>query len=230
MTDILDATRKYLVDYLKDQRQANPSEGKHPWRKDWKFAVLHSLRVESYAMQIIAREPQPLSAHEVRLVQVAAILHDIARLGDRRIHAQAGAEIAAKWLRAHAADIFDPGDIARIHKIIAGHPAKEQPDDDPCSRILKDADVLDEIGVMSIFMASNWIEKESALFFHQLRRRIIEREIPFCDQEFARLQTDAAREILREKKAFIENFIAQITDELRLEDDIVEKLAGMRLA
>jgi HD superfamily phosphodiesterase len=181
--------------------------------------VLHSLRVESYALQILAREPHPLSETEVKLVRLAAILHDIARLGDRRTHAQTGAEIAGKWLRSHA-DMLGADDIIRIERMIANHPNKDLPDDDFCSAVLKDADVLDEIGVMSIFMASNWLEKESAFFFHELRRRIIERELPFCDHEMTRLQTNAAREILKEKKTFIENFVAQITDEIMLDGEI----------
>jgi hypothetical protein len=43
---ILDNARVYLVKCLKDRQ--NSFETKHPWRKDWEFAVLHSLRVESY--------------------------------------------------------------------------------------------------------------------------------------------------------------------------------------
>ncbi len=223
MTDILDQARKYLVYALKDQRQQNQSETKHPWRKDWKFAVLHSLRVESYAMRILAREPHSLSEDEVVLIRLAAILHDIARLGDRKIHAQAGAEIAGKWLRSHA-DLYS-NDIDKVVEMIARHSSKEMRESDFSSAVLKDADVLDEIGVMSIFMTSNWVEKESALFFHQLRQRIIEHELPFCDRELAVLNTNAARDILRQKKTFIENFVAQITTELQSDNTITQMLS-----
>ena len=225
MTDILTDARKYLVDFLKGQ--PNEFETRHPWRKDWKFAVLHSLRVEAYAVQILAGEPHPLSEDEVNLVRLAAILHDIARLGDRQTHAQVGAEIAGKWLRSKPVPPIDIGDIEKVEKMISVHPAKDMPEDDFSCAVLKDADILDEIGAMSIFMASNWLEKESALFFHQLQQRIIEYELPFCDREFALLKTNAAREILKEKKGFIENFLTQITHEIKLTDEAERMLDGL---
>ncbi len=214
--NLLDDARAYLVTYLKDRR--NDSETKHPWRKDWEFAVLHSLRVEGYALEILGRENHSLSGHEVVLLRLAAILHDIARLGKRENHASAGAEIAKKWLLENSRHHLKRSDITKTLEMISDHSNKDAREQDFSKAVLKDSDTLDEIGVMSIFMASNWLERQSPFFFHELRKRLIDFELPFCDKQASILNTDGAKEILREKKAFVENFIAQLTDELQADE------------
>jgi hypothetical protein len=101
--------------------------------------------------------------------------------------------------------------------MIAEHSNKETPESDFCTAVLKDADTLDEIGALSILMASNWIDRQSPFFFHHLQKRLINFEIPFCDEKLSILNTTEAKNILKEKKQFIENFIVQITDELETE-------------
>jgi HD superfamily phosphodiesterase len=219
-TNILTDARAYLVNSFKGKQ--NGFETKHPWRKGWEFAVLHSLRVESYALKILARERRSLSAHEVVLLRLSAILHDLARMEDVENHAKLGAEIAEPWLREHP--ILTSGDVDRVLESIADHSNKRSKEQDFCKAVLKDADTLDEIGVMSIFMAGNWLDRGSAFFFYELRQRLVEFEIPFCDKQLSILNTGGARKILNEKKAFIENFVAQLTDEVRADDHIEQTL------
>jgi len=220
--NILDDARSYLINSLKGKR--NGFETRHPWRKDWEFAVLHSLRVESYALRILARENHSLSEHEIILLRFAAILHDIARLDQRVNHARAGAEIVEKWLQDNTGYNLSIGDTARVLEMIADHSTKNVREQDLCKAVLKDADTLDEIGAMSIFMTGNWLEPQSPFFFHELRQRLIEFELPFCDKKLAILNTNGAREILHEKKAFVEMFIAQLTDELQVDGSIEQML------
>jgi uncharacterized protein len=219
-TDILEEARTFMLQSFDGkQRQV---ETKHPWRKDWRFAVLHSLRVEAYVEKILARERHSLSEHDVTLIRLAAILHDLARMENVENHGQLGAGMAEPWLRSQAS--LSGSDIERVVKMVADHSNKKVKERDYSKAILKDADVLDEIGVMSIFMAGNWLERGSAFFFYELRQRLIEHEIPFCDRELAVLNTDGARQILLEKKAFIENFIAQLTDELQADGRMEQSL------
>ena len=219
---LLDDARTYLVNSLKGKQ--NGFETKHPWRKDWEFAVLHSLRVESYTLEILARENHSLSEHEVVLLRFAAILHDIARLDKRENHAASGAEIVEKWLQTDPSHDLKRGDVTRVLEMIADHSNKAVRESDFSKAVLKDADTLDEIGVMSIFMTSNWLEHRSPFFFHELRKRLIEFELPFCDKQLSILNTNGAKEILREKKAFVENFIAQITDELKADEQVEQMI------
>jgi HD superfamily phosphodiesterase len=221
--DILEQARLHLVHSLEGKQ--NAFEIRHPWRKDWEFAVLHCLRVESYTLKILAREQHALSQQEVVLLRLAAILHDIARLDVREKHAQTGADMAKHWLQAN--DLLESSDLERVLEMIADHSNKNVPEEDFSRAVLKDADMLDEIGVMSMFMSSSWLENDSPFFFYDLRKRLIEFEIPFCEQQAAILNTNGARQILSEKKAFLENVIEQLTDELQADRDIETILMGV---
>jgi HD superfamily phosphodiesterase len=219
---ILDEARLFLVNSLRGRR--NEGESRHPWRRGWEFAVLHSMRVEAYTTRILAFEQHSLSKEEVILLRLAAILHDIARLEKRQEHAKLGAEIAQKWLlESHL-----PGeDVKRVVEMIADHSNKTGLEPDFSKAVLKDADTLDEIGVMSIFMAANWVDIQSPFFFHDLRERLIDVEIPFCEKKLGILSTTGAKEILLERKLFLEDFIAQITDELQADARIEQMLLDL---
>lgn len=212
-THILDEARLFLVNSLRGKR--NEIESRHPWRRGWEFAVLHSLRVESYATRILALDHHSLSENEITLLRLAAILHDIGRLEKREDHARLGAETAIRWLMEFSSSLLSHHEVERVGAMIADHSDKANPEPDYSKAVLKDADTLDEIGMMSIFMAANWVEPQSPFFFHDLRQRLVDVEVPYCERKLGILNTEGAREILLEKKAFLENFIAQITDELQ---------------
>ena len=221
-TTIFDEAREYLVTFLKGK--ANGLESRHPWRKDWNFMVLHCLRVETYVMRLLAEEEHHLTENERTSLQVAAILHDIGRLEKTENHAKTGAEIAGRWLRADPIGRLQPTEIERVVELIADHSNKDQREPDIAKAMLKDADILDEIGAMSIFMAGNWLDRESSFFFYHLQQRLVDVEIPFCDRQLPRLTTPAAKKILNHKKTFIANFIAQLSDELQANSQIEARL------
>jgi uncharacterized protein len=224
INNILDEARAFLANSLKGR--PDDTESKHSWNKSWEYYVLHSLRVESYILKILARENQPLSDHEIILLRLAAILHDISKIEPGENHAGTGAEMANKWLRGHSTSPLDDSDIGRVVEMIADHSNKNVHEQNFNRAVLKDADSLDQIGAMSILMASNWVEPQSPFFFYALRQRLIEFELPFCDRELFILNTNGAKEILREKKTFVENFIAQLTDELEADGQIEQRLLG----
>jgi HD superfamily phosphodiesterase len=211
-TRILEEARLFLVNSLRDKH--NENESRHPWRIGWEFAVLHSLRVETYVTRIVKQDQHSLSEQEITLLRLAAILHDINRLEKREEHAKQGAETAQKWLKESSHTRLSDNNVERVVEMIADHSNKAGSEPDYSKAVLKDADTLDEIGMMSIFMAANWVDMESPFFFHNLRQRLNEVEIPYCDGKLGILNTNGAKEILQQRKAFIENFVAQITDEL----------------
>jgi HD superfamily phosphodiesterase len=221
-TDILEEARLFLFHFLQGNHNSNDS--RHPWRRSWEFAVLHSLRVEAAAVKILAREEQVPSEQEIILIRLAAILHDLGRLEKKEGHAERGAKIAEKWLREEAIHRLDESDVGRVLEMIASHSSKSLHEQDPGKAILKDADTLDEIGAMSILMSGNWVDCQSPFFFYQLRQRLIDEELPFCDQKLAILNTKGAREILMERKAFVEDYIAQLTNELQADSQIEQML------
>ena len=102
VNDLLNEARQFLVEYLRGKQQAY--ERTHPWRQDWEFAVMHALRVETYVNKILQREPHDLSERDLRLLRLAAILHDIGRMESTDKHASLGAEIVAVWLSEKRAE------------------------------------------------------------------------------------------------------------------------------
>jgi HD superfamily phosphodiesterase len=224
-TKILEEARLFLVNSLQDRR--NENESRHPWRKGWEFAVLHSLRVETYVTRILTQDHHSLSEKEITLLRLAAILHDINRLGNREEHAKLGAKTTQKWLRESSSTYLSEDDVERVVEMIAGHSEKTSPEADYSEAVLKDADTLDEIGIMSVFMAANWVDMQSPFFFHNLRQRLVDVEIPYCEKKMTILNTRGARDILQERKTFLENFITQINDELQMDAHIEQVLLSI---
>ena len=209
---LLDEARKFLAGALRGKHSAN--ETIHPWRKGWEFAYLHSMRVERITCKLHEAEGSPLSAEEFELLRLAAILHDVGRLEDRQNHAQRGARITAAWLEANPALASQVRQPAALLDLIAKHSVKDQPAPDALHAFLRDADLLDEIGILSVFMAGNRVNHTSPFFFHDLRDRLVQNEIPFCERVYHQLNTPAGREYLRQKQAYIEMTIAQLDIEL----------------
>jgi uncharacterized protein len=224
-TCILDEARVLLLNFL--QGRHNENESRHPWRRGWEFTVLHSLRVETYSTRILARENHSFSAEESTLLRLAAILHDIGRLEKREEHAKLGAEIAKRWLMETCSTRLSDNDIERVVEMIADHSNKAGPEPDYSKAVLKDADSLDEIGMMSIFMAINWVDMQSPFFFHDLQQRLIDAEIPYCEKKLEILNTSGAKEILQERRVFLESFVAQMTDELQADATIEQMLLAI---
>lgn len=209
---VLNLGKEFLVSYLKDKNIEY--ENIHPWRNKWEFVVLHCLRVEGYVVKLLSRENHNLSEEEIILIRLAAILHDVGRVHMREGHAFLGRNIVEQWLKENSYVSQVIGDTKRLLKLIESHSNKEQIEEDYCLKVLKDADILDEIGAMSIFMASNWIDKGDPYFFQLLYNRLDTFEMNFCEECFKLLNTKAGKEILEEKKNFIAQFNSGLKEEL----------------
>jgi uncharacterized protein len=196
--NILDEGKKFLISYLKDKDI--DYEINHPWRKSWEFIVLHSLRVDGYVKKILEYESHDLSNDEVLITRLAAILHDIGRIHKKEGHALLGRDIIDGWMRENQTISKSIKESNRLLYLIERHSNKEEDEVDYCLKILRDADVMDEIGVMSIFMASNWIDRSNPYFFKLLSDRVENFEINFCENGFKLLNTESAKLILNEKK------------------------------
>jgi HD superfamily phosphodiesterase len=210
--NILEEGKKFLVNYLKG-RKIN-YEVKHPWRNSWEFIVLHSLRVEGYVKKILAGETKVLTQEEVLTTRLAAILHDIGRIHEREGHALIGRDIVHNWLKENPIIFNQIENPDRLLHLIERHSNKEDGDSNYCLNLLRDADVLDEIGIMSVFMASSWIDRSNPYFFNLLSDRVEKFEISFCDKGFRLLKTETAKGILEEKRKFLETLDEQLKDEL----------------
>jgi HD superfamily phosphodiesterase len=210
--DLVNLAKEFLIEHLKGKTV--DYEIIHPWRKDASSVIMHSLRVHSIVVKIAESEKEKLSQQERILLEVASILHDIGKVAVRVGHAEKSGEIVEQWLRDNDDISVELGDVDRLISVIKNHSNKEEKDDDLCSTILKDADILDEIGALSIFMASNRIDRQSPYFFNELLHRIEKYEVDFCHKQMELLHTELSKTLLREKLSFIEAFIVQLKSEL----------------
>lgn len=208
----LELGRKFLATYLKGKKV--DYETYHPWRNNWEFVLLHSFRVESYAKKILAMEKHGLSPNETLIIRLAAILHDIGRIITRENHAKLSKDIISEWLATEDSIKLTKEETSKLLYLIGKHSDKEDGDEDYSLKVVRDADILDEIGAISIFMASNWIDRGNPYFFELLQDRIEKREITFCNEGFKLIKTESAKIILQEKKDFITLFNNQLKDEL----------------
>lgn len=210
--NILKEAKKFLVSYLKGKNI--DYETIHPWRNRWEFVVLHSFRVEGYVKRILDIENHDLSNDEVLLTQLGSILHDVGRIHKREDHALIGRDIVNDWLKSNDSMRNTIKEPDRLLQLIEKHSDKKDHTDDYCLKVLRDADILDEIGAMSIFMASNWIDRSNPYYFKLLHDRVESFEVSFCDKGFKLLNTESAKQILKQKKEFITSFNNHLKDEL----------------
>lgn len=204
--------KELLVDYFK--RNIKDSKDGVCNSKTWMFAIKHSLRVEDYSIRI-AESIDNLSKEDILTVRLASIFHDIGSVVQRKNHA----EISSKIIE----EIFDEIryisqsgiDKNRLVRIIADHSNKERvSDDDILSTILKDADILDQIGAMSILMHSSKYQYDSFDFYGNILKELQTREMSFCDEAYSLLRTNEGKRIMDDKIKFINSFRQQLECEL----------------
>lgn len=216
--NLVEQAKKFLYQTLMDNELNY--ETSYPWRKDSKHVIFHCYRVYSIAMKIVGVEKENLSKEEILIIQISAILHDIGKVDVMEGHAAKGAKIVEAWLCENPDIDLTSETKKRIVSSIRNHSNKEEETGDLCSAILKDADILDEIGALSIFMTSNKIDKHDPYFFNELKEKLVIFELPYCDEKMKTLKTEAAKKILIEKIEFIKGFIAQLEIEIDGTDEL----------
>jgi HD superfamily phosphodiesterase len=199
--------KEVLINYLKDNMKENSG--------GLKFIAGHSMRVEAYCMEI-ANSYKYLSEIDIWTLKTAAIFHDIGYTVQSEKHGIIGGEIVNS--------LFDKTECISkcgvkkecLVDIISRHSDKDDPNDnDILSIILKDADILDQIGAMSILMHSSKYDYNSLDFYQNILNDINGKEFKFIEGQRKFLRTDAARRILDRKAQFVREFSNELEYELK---------------
>ena len=208
---ILREFREFLVSYLRGK--STLEKRGYPWKDSWQYIVSHSLRVESYAKELIELEGG-LSESEALMIRAAALMHDIGSLDDRRRHAKTGAGIVENFCR-NKSHITARLNVKTLLSLILTHQKKDGKEKKLPYAILKDSDILDELGAMSIFMISHQADRERYDYYAQVLKLLERNEYGFFKKQEQRLSTLGARKIMRRKFAFIKQFALHLRDELK---------------
>lgn len=192
--------KKVLINYLKENfTSQNPDYKK---QDDWRFIVLHDMRVAKYAAEICQTEN--FDSESRNLVLIAAIFHDIGYCKNWKEHAELGAEIVK--------ELLPPGKRTdKIIELIVEHNKKEIMNDiDKQHSVLKDADLLDGKGAMSVLRFAREFDYDKPDYYIRLRKKLFNRDLKYCREQKKLLRTEKGREICQQKINFIEQFVQQL--------------------
>lgn len=208
---VIDQAKNFLISYLRGKEASD--DRRYPWKESWEYIIHHSFRVESYAVELIEKEGD-ISESDSLLIRTAAILHDIGSLDDRKKHAKVGANIVKSWTRNKTVfkEFFS---VKELYTLIGGHQKKDPKEKDRRMAILCDADLLDGIGAMSIFMMAHKASPEDHDYPKQVMEIIYSEGYDFLSKKRGKLATAAGKELFEEKAGFVEQFYQQLKLELR---------------
>lgn len=188
-----------MIDFKKD----------HPWRKPALHALQHGLRVYSLVEEIVECEQLEMTIAELELMKVAALIHDVGYIKDYFDHGLRSYEMAEGFLQDH----FTSNEIEFIGEIVKNHSDKENPNYNQYVRVFQDADDIDEYGVQSILMCSNWVNKETPFFFKDLEKRMRDFEVPFGLKIIKTLTYDSSKNIVKAKMKYVEEILKHLERE-----------------
>lgn len=200
-----DAMKAFVRDYLV-RAESKTISGHNAWRNTGLARWEHTQRVLTTSQKIARAENA-----DYDLVTVAAIFHDVAKFSSTpEEHAARGAIIAAEYL---ARTGFLANWIKRVGEIISNHTCSSTEKFQLEDCILRDADVLDEVGALSIVwtLMNTGIQTPS---YTEARARILKHDRHSAERAVALMLTPTARAIAKERLTFVNNFIAQLEEEL----------------
>ena len=198
-------TLENVKQFAKQRIEENHRPNRYPFRSRYK----HTLRVLNWAERLVAAE-----GGDLEVVQYAALLHDIG--WDELIeHALVGRQMAEVFLTSHG---YPEAKKAMVLEAIENH-NKRLGDSSQLnleSRIIMDADILDEVGAMSI----TWDAIAAAAEPDVTYKSILDRIETYYAQLASRvpwLQTGTGRKLYEERLTVYSNFIVAYRYELGIE-------------
>ena len=165
----------------------------------------HTMRVYRWAIKL-----QSKLGGDLDVIVLAALLHDIGWDANRS-HAEVGAELAVEYMDSIG---VDPDTIRRVGEIIMMHEDKDTDADLSLEcKIVMDADLLDEVGAISVLWDSMATACEDDASYKKAYYRI-KNYYRTNRPKIRRCKTDAARAEYTKRMQMLENFIFQLEKEL----------------
>ena len=192
-----------VIEYVKKMTDENGRPNNYPFRSRFE----HTMRVYRWAIKL-----QSKLGGDLDVIVLAALLHDIGwDVSGERDHAEVGAELAVEYLDSLGVD----ADIIRqVGEIIMIHEDKDTDRDLSLeTRIVMDADLLDEVGAISTMWDSMATACEDDPTYKKAYYRIKEfyrKNKP----KIRRCKTDAARAEWTKRMQLIETYMTQLEKEL----------------
>ena len=185
-----------VIDFVKEQTAVNGRPPNYPFRSRFE----HTMRVYRWAIKL-----QSKLGGDLDIIVLAALLHDVG-WDDERPHGEVGAEIAVNYLDSLG---VDPQKIAKIGEIIMIHEEKDTDADLSLEcRIVMDADLLDEVGAISVLWDSMATAIEDEASYKRAYYRI-KNFYKINKPKIKRCKTEAGRLEYSKRMQLLEDFIFQ---------------------
>lgn len=190
-----------VIEFVKQQIADNGRPPNYPFRDRFE----HTMRVYRWAIKLQAKV-----GGDMEIIALAALLHDVG-WEEGREHGEVGAEIAVEYLDSIG---LDQEKIKRVGEIILIHDDKDaQKDLSLECQVVMDADLLDEVGAISVLWDSMATACEDNANYKKAYYRIKEfykgnrPKVRRCKTEVARLEFNRRMNLL-------ETFLTQLEKEL----------------
>lgn len=189
-----------VIEFVKTQTAKNGRPPNYEFRSRYE----HTMRVYRWAIKLQSK----LGAILILLY----LQHFYMTLADEnRPHGEVGAEIAVEYLDSIG---VDPEKIAKIGEIIMIHEEKDTDADLSLEcRIVMDADLLDEVGAVSVLWDSMATALEDDASYKRAYYRI-KNFYRINKPKIRRCKTDAGRVEYNKRMQLLEEFIFQLEKEL----------------
>lgn len=190
-----------IIEYVKKMTADNGRPDKYNFRSRYE----HTMRVYRWAIKL-----QSKLGGDLDIIALAALLHDIG-WDDMRDHGEVGAELAVEYLDGLG---VDQEIIKRVGEIIMIHEDKDTDAELSLEcKIVMDADLLDEVGAISVLWDSMATANEDEASYKKAYYRI-KNFYRINKPKIRRCKTDAARAEYTKRMQLLEGFIAQLEKEL----------------
>lgn len=190
-----------VIEYVRKMTSENGRPPMYPFRSRFE----HTLRVYRWAIKL-----QSKLGGNLDIIVLAALLHDIG-WDETRSHAEVGAELAVEYLDSIG---VDPEIIKRVGEIIMIHEDKDTDADLSLEcKIVMDADLLDEVGAISVLWDSMATACEDEASYKKAYYRI-KNYYRINKPKIRRCKTDAARAEYTKRMQLLESYIFQLEKEL----------------
>jgi uncharacterized protein len=203
----------FTIDDLKEFARVNMLEISRPTRHHFRDRYSHTLRVLKWAERL-----QVAEGGNLEVIRIASVLHDIG--WDEKInHAIISRNIAEEYLRMNQ---YDSKKLPKVLDAIENHNNRESQDHFAIeSLIVMDADILDEVGAISIVwdaMATTY--EQDASYYSAYKR--IKRYTEQIKQRKNLLKTETGVRYYCERIGVIDAFLSDLEYELGIQGERIE--------
>ena len=190
-----------VIEYVKKMTTENGRPSNYPFRSRYE----HTMRVYRWAIKLQAK-----LGGDIDIIALAALLHDIG-WDSERPHEEVGAELAVDFLDELG---VEPEIIKRVGEIIMIHEDKDTEAELSLEcKIVMDADLLDEVGAVSVIWDSMATACEDEPSYKKAYYRI-KNYYRINKPKIRRCKTDAARAEYTKRMQLLESYINQLEKEL----------------